>query len=264
MINPNAYYTVQAWMVNDLGLHGNELALYAIIWGFSQDGRSEFVGSISYIQEWLGCSRPTAIKILRSLEDRGLIVKKIARNGFDSNAYKALPNPLEGSQNSLPGVVKNLNQGSKEILPGVVKNFNGGSQISLPNNYINNNSNNYIDKDICAPAAPAAPSPDEEKKEKGPVRHKYGLYKNVLLTDEEMGKLQQEYPDDWEDRIERLSEYIASKGAKYKNHLATIRTWAKRDKQQAAPAARGRRSSGPVGPNGIAIDQTSGAMESAF
>lgn len=262
MINPNSYYTVQAWMVNDLGLHGNELALYAIIWGFSQDGRSEFVGSISYIQEWLGCSRPTAIKTLASLAEKGLIVKKIARNGFDSNAYKALPNPLDGSQNSLPGVVKNFNQGSKEILPGVVKNFNGGSQISLPNNNLNNNTSNNSNKNIGAPAEPPAPPapPVEEKKE--PVKHKYGEYRNVLLTDEEYGKLQQLFPHDLQDRIERLSEYMASKGAKYKSHYATIRSWANRDKKHPA-AGRGGRP-GPVGPNGIALDPTKNDVAAIF
>lgn len=60
-------------------------------------------------------------------------------------------------------------------------------------------------------------------------RHKYGQYENVLLSDEDMGKLKAEFPTDWEARIERLSEYIASKGAKYKNHLATIRAWARKD-----------------------------------
>ena len=63
------------------------------------------------------------------------------------------------------------------------------------------------------------------------TRHQYGQYKNVLLSDDEMSKLQSEFPD-WEQRIERLSEYIASKGAKYKSHLATIRAWARKDKQE--------------------------------
>ena len=63
------------------------------------------------------------------------------------------------------------------------------------------------------------------------TRHQYGQYKNVLLSDDEMSKLQSEFPD-WEQRIERLSEYIASKGAKYKSHLATIRSWARKDKQE--------------------------------
>jgi hypothetical protein len=62
-----------------------------------------------------------------------------------------------------------------------------------------------------------------------PSRHKYGLYKNVLLSDEEYQKLQEEFPHDYTDRIERLSEYIASTGKRYKSHLATIRSWARKD-----------------------------------
>lgn len=62
-----------------------------------------------------------------------------------------------------------------------------------------------------------------------PARHKYGQYQNVLLSDEDLEKLKSEFSDDWQQRIERLSEYIASKGAKYKNHLATIRAWAKKE-----------------------------------
>lgn len=65
---------------------------------------------------------------------------------------------------------------------------------------------------------------------KKPHRHKYGEYKNVLLSDEDMEKLQSEFPD-WKDRIERLSSYIASTGKTYKNHLATIRNWARNDKK---------------------------------
>lgn len=64
-----------------------------------------------------------------------------------------------------------------------------------------------------------------------PVRHKYGMYSNVLLTDEDLEKLKTEFSD-WEQRIERLSEYIASTGKSYKNHLATIRAWARKDRTQ--------------------------------
>lgn len=64
------------------------------------------------------------------------------------------------------------------------------------------------------------------------VRHKYGLYEQVLLTDEDYEKLKAEFPHDYSERISRLDEYIASTGKKYKNHLATIRSWARNDKQQ--------------------------------
>ena len=62
-----------------------------------------------------------------------------------------------------------------------------------------------------------------------PTRHRYGQYQNVLLTDEDMGKLKAEFPGDWQERVERLSEYMASKGVSYKNHLATIRAWARKN-----------------------------------
>lgn len=64
--------------------------------------------------------------------------------------------------------------------------------------------------------------------------HKYGEYRNVLLSDEDMDKLRAEFPTDYESRIERLSSYIASTGKVYKNHLATIRNWARNDKTAAA------------------------------
>jgi Asp-tRNA(Asn)/Glu-tRNA(Gln) amidotransferase C subunit len=57
------------------------------------------------------------------------------------------------------------------------------------------------------------------------------MYKNVLLSDEDLEKLKTEFSD-WEQRIERLSEYIASAGKSYKNHLATIRSWARKDKDK--------------------------------
>ena len=65
--------------------------------------------------------------------------------------------------------------------------------------------------------------------------NKYGQYGNVVLSDLDLEKLRQEFPNDYQDRIERLSEYMASTGKKYKNHLATIRAWARKDegKKQA-------------------------------
>lgn len=74
---------------------------------------------------------------------------------------------------------------------------------------------------------PPAPKPKKEK----PVKHKYGEYKNVLLTDDELEKLKDRFPD-WQDRIERLSLYIESKGAKYKSHYATILSWDRRENEQ--------------------------------
>lgn len=67
-------------------------------------------------------------------------------------------------------------------------------------------------------------------------RHKHGEYQNVLLSDDDLEKLKAEFPADWDQRIQRLSEYMASSGKSYKNHLATIRNWARRDKPAAKSA----------------------------
>lgn len=82
-----------------------------------------------------------------------------------------------------------------------------------------------IDKDIDNNISDSA-EPEPPKK----VKHKYGEYKNVFLTDEELEKLKNEYPD-YLERIERLSSYVESTGKKYKSHYATIRNWARNDKK---------------------------------
>ena len=68
-------------------------------------------------------------------------------------------------------------------------------------------------------------------------RHRYGEYKNVLLTDDDFEKLKAEFLDDYEQRIESLSEYMESSGKSYKNHLATMRAWSRKDKPQKADKA---------------------------
>lgn len=90
-------------------------------------------------------------------------------------------------------------------------------------------------------SAPNPPSPTAKADK--PVKHKYGEYANVLLTDEELGKLKEAYPD-WPERIERLSGYIASTGKRYKSHYATIRNWAKKD-GEAQPVIRRERTAYP-------------------
>lgn len=71
---------------------------------------------------------------------------------------------------------------------------------------------------------------EKQKKDK-PVKHKYGEYKNVLLTDDELQRLKTEYSD-YEELIERLSGYVASTGKAYKSHYATIRNWARKDSEK--------------------------------
>ena len=125
------YYTITGFMINRLGLKGVPLNVYALIYGFSQDGASEFTGSLQYLCDFCGgVSKPTIIKALKELTEAGFIIRREEYvNSLCFPRYKA----------NLP-LLKNFNGGSKETLTGVVKNFNGGGKETLPNNKDNNKS----------------------------------------------------------------------------------------------------------------------------
>lgn len=132
------YYQIQGWMINRLGLKGITLSVYAIIYGFSQDGENEFTGSLQYLCDFTGgTSKPTIIKALKDLVENGYLLRREeVINGVQFNRYKT----------NLP-LLKNFNGGSKEILTGEVKNLNGGSKEILPNNTNNNNLSKSKDID---------------------------------------------------------------------------------------------------------------------
>lgn len=70
------YIVIQGWMITDLELKGNDLLVYAIIYGFSQDEESEFTGSLNYLATWCNSTKSGIQKNLKNLIDRGLIKKK--------------------------------------------------------------------------------------------------------------------------------------------------------------------------------------------
>ena len=208
------YIVIQSFMVKDLHLKGNELLIYAIIYGFSQDEQA-FTGSIQYLADWANCSRHTVIDNLKSLCDKNLISKhEVERSGVKFCEYRSRK-WTTSAESSLPSAESSLGGSAISSL--------GGSAETAPNNISTYNliTNNLKNKSRLKSA-----------------KHRYGEYNNVLLSDDDMEKLKSEFPD-YKERIERLSEYMASSGRTYKNCLATIRSWARRDGK--APAAAGGR-----------------------
>lgn len=125
------YITIQGWMVTDLGLKGNELLLYALVYGFSQ-AEGSFTGGLQYVQDWLSCTKPTAIATLKSLAEKNL-VERIEQDisGVKVVHYRCVD--FTGGKEILPGVVKKFNRGGKEILPNnkdIYKDINNNPPIS--------------------------------------------------------------------------------------------------------------------------------------
>jgi DNA-binding Lrp family transcriptional regulator len=150
MENSN-YVTIQGWMVNELKLKGNELILFALIYGFCQDIESEFKGSLSYISKTLSCSRTTSINLIKKLVDAQLIVKEVQyisnlnlpRYKIHPFTFKKIRQLTGGIEIVLPEV---LTGGTKTVL-GSKETVPGGGTKTVPHNTIidsNTDSNNII------------------------------------------------------------------------------------------------------------------------
>ena len=76
VVKDKNYFSVFGWMINRLQLKGNELIIYAIIYGFSQTENQRYTGSRRYLAEFAGCSVRTVDCCLSKLVDMGLILKQ--------------------------------------------------------------------------------------------------------------------------------------------------------------------------------------------
>ena len=137
MRNDN-FFVIQGWMVNELKLSGNELMIYAIIHGFSQEENSWYEGSLSYLNSFINCkSKTTTMNILKNLLEKDLIEKQEYKiNNVQFCRYRTVYQKL--------------------IYPI--------SKIDMNNNIINNNKENNISKDILKKKVKSNPTLEEIEK----------------------------------------------------------------------------------------------------
>lgn len=132
------YIVIQGFMVNELNLKGNELLVYAIIYGFAQIEGQKFKGSLSYLSSWLNSSKQTVINTLKSLLDKKMIIKEEKFiNGIKFCEYSCNKNYKKDDDENLTG-------GQKSLM-GYSKNLTGGSQNFGHNNIFNNIKDNIDD-----------------------------------------------------------------------------------------------------------------------
>lgn len=132
-VNRDNYIALQGWMLTDLGLKGNELIIYACIYGFSQAEDQVFSGSLQYLADWTNSTKQSVTKCLKSLVEKGYLIKtdKVI-NGVKFCEYHAT---------KFNGVYNKVVQGMQQSLIG-------GMQQSLTNNLdIDTLDNTLEDKD---------------------------------------------------------------------------------------------------------------------
>ena len=132
-VNNENHITIHGWMINELGLKGSELIIYAIIYGFSQDGQSKFTGSLQYLADWTNSTKQNCMNHLKSLLEKDLIEKEEIE--INNNKYCKYNAKLNTIQNFCIGIQKNC-IGIQKILPNNIYN----NIENIDNNTIINNS----------------------------------------------------------------------------------------------------------------------------
>ena len=130
-LHDNNYFNVQSFMVKDLKLKGNELIIFAVIYGFSQTEDQAFTGGLQYLADWTNSTKQGVIKNLKSLLEKGYITK--------NEKYIGGIKFCEYRSTMFNGVLNNVEQ-------GVLNKVESGIKQSLPNKELNNKSldNKYI------------------------------------------------------------------------------------------------------------------------
>lgn len=119
------YITIQGWMRTKLDLKGNDLLVYAIIFGFTQAESHRFTGSLQYLADWCGATKQGIVKNLNTLIEKGYIrredrfINGVKFVEYYTTQFNGSPTQLvDGVQQSLPNNIDN-----KSIDNTIVKGF---------------------------------------------------------------------------------------------------------------------------------------------
>ncbi len=74
MLKENSFYTTEPWMSGALKLKGSKLSVFAIVYSFYR-ADSVYIGSLRYLMEWTGRSKPCVHSALKSLVASGYLIR---------------------------------------------------------------------------------------------------------------------------------------------------------------------------------------------
>ena len=128
----NDYINIQAPMIADLNLNGkNEILLFAMIHGYTKDGKSTCRVSLSHMMKWLKTSKSAVIRTLNDLDEAGYINRHEYMEGkvkcveYTTNYEALLDRAAQGEYISLETAKKA--RGLK-MRPATESALSGGSQ----------------------------------------------------------------------------------------------------------------------------------------
>ena len=87
-VNPEKFIVIQGWMLTELHLKGNELLIFAILYGYTQGEGRAFTGSLQYLADWSNSTKQGVQRALKALLAKGYIEKETAQKGvYNKVAY---------------------------------------------------------------------------------------------------------------------------------------------------------------------------------
>lgn len=191
----NNYIVIQSWMSRELGLKGNQLLIYALIYGFSQTEKQVCTCGIDYMQAWTNSSKQGVLKMLDSLENDSLIERTENICGDKrKTAYRiigkeSLPiSDTQLGQQSLPNIAK---KGQQSLPKKVKKVYLKRSTFSRAT--YDNNINNNIMTDLSVSQRACA----REDETDGQTEKEF--YLDCIL--DKLDKLEDPYKQDYETRF---------------------------------------------------------------
>ncbi len=189
------------------------------------DGRYWTFNSVRALAElfpWLSAAQVR--NALRKLVDAGLLVKGCYnKTAYDRTAWYAIGE-------------KGLAFSAASICQNAQINLSAGTnQFELSSEPIPDEKTDSKPVKNTNKGASRKHSRDSAKQE---PREAFGSFSNVYLSKAEAEAFQAEHPGDWMDRVETMSTWLAANGKSYRNYLAALRSWARRDEARAPSRPR--------------------------
>ena len=126
MVRNDNFFVGHGWMINELGLKGNELIIYAIIYGFSQTKKQNFTGSAQYLADWTNSTVRGVQKNIKALQEKGLLL--VIKKDPTHSEYHAIVPDFERSKD------ENTYEQSSQLITNKVRNTYEQSSYNNINN----------------------------------------------------------------------------------------------------------------------------------
>lgn len=217
------FIVLHEWMWRALGLVGNDLIVYAMVYGFSQQGEGSYHGSVRALPTWTGLPLNTAIRALQRLTDMGLITKTdwIDDNNQKRCMYQASYGEGCTQNGGVPKTGTGCTQNDEKRVPKM-----GTPPYIKDNNKDINKSNQSI--------AGARTREEEVADLKKEFRAKADAVAGTTYTKEMMDAFCDYWTEPYTNPVGK--KFVRWQGEKTWDMAARLRTWASRDKQFAAKA----------------------------